>query len=90
MRGLDDAFLDHTTFELGKVAEGYDSSREVWEAVASQPNLAVVDSFVVPRRDNWAFGAPADFRLTGFYFDEGTFEPVPVEVRDPRRVRPSS
>ena len=84
VRGLDDAFLDHTTFELGKVAEGYDSSREVWEAVASQPNLAVVDSFVVPRRDNWAFGAPADFRLTGFYFDEGTFEPVPVEVRDPR------
>jgi putative ABC transport system permease protein len=84
VRGLDDAFLDHTTFELGKVAEGYDSWREVWEAVASQPNLAVVDSFVVPRRDNWAFGAPADFRLTGFYFDEGTFEPVPVEVRDPQ------
>jgi putative ABC transport system permease protein len=84
VRGLDDAFLDHTTFELGKVAEGYDSSREVWEAVASRPNLAVVDSFVVPRRDNWSFGAPADFRLTGFYFDEGTFEPVPVEVRDPQ------
>ena len=54
------------------------------EAVASQPNLAVVDSFVVPRRDNWSFGAPADFRLTGFYFDEGTFESVPVEVRDPQ------
>jgi putative ABC transport system permease protein len=84
VRGLDDAFLDHTTFELGKVAEGYDSSREVWEAVASRPDLAVVDSFVVPRRDNWSFGAPADFRLTGFYFDEGTFEPVPVEVRDPQ------
>jgi putative ABC transport system permease protein len=82
VRGLDDAFLDHTTFELGKVAEGYDSSREVWEAVASRPDLAVVDSFVVPRRDNWSFGA--DFRLTGFYFDEGTFEPVPVEVRDPQ------
>jgi putative ABC transport system permease protein len=82
VRGLDDAFLDHTTFEMGKIAEGYGSSRDVWEAVASQPNLAVVDSTVVPRRDNWNFGAPADFRLTGFYFDEGTFEPIPVAVHD--------
>jgi putative ABC transport system permease protein len=82
VRGLDRPFLDHTTFDLGKIAEGYESSREVWAAVASQPDLAVVDSLVVPRRDNWNFGAPVDFRLTGFYFDEGPFQPVPVEVRD--------
>ena len=25
---------------------------------------------------------PTDFRLTGFYFDEGPFEPIDVEVRD--------
>ena len=84
VRGLDEAFLGHTSFDLGKVAEGYGSSRDVWNAIASQPNLAVVDSTIVPRRDNFNFAVPSDFRLSGFYFDEGTFEPIPIELRDPQ------
>ena len=83
-------FLDHTTFDLGKIAEGYESSREVWNAVASQPNLAVVDSLVVPRRDNWNFGAPADFRLTGFYFDEGRSARAGRGARPAGKARASS
>ncbi len=87
VRGLDRTFLTHTTFDLGKIAEGYRSADEVWEAVARRPNLAVVDSLIVPRRDNWNFAPPGDFRLSGFYFDEGPFEPVSVEVRDPQTGR---
>jgi putative ABC transport system permease protein len=88
VRGLDDTFLHHTTFRLGKMAPGYDSPREVWDAIASRDNLAVVDSTIVPRRDNWNFGPPpTDFRLSGFYFDEGPFEPVGVDVRDPQTGR---
>jgi putative ABC transport system permease protein len=88
VRGLDDSFLRHTTFKLGKMAPGYDSAREVWDAIASRDNLAVVDSTIVPRRDNWNFGPPpTDFRLSGFYFDEGRFEPVGVDVRDPQTGR---
>jgi putative ABC transport system permease protein len=85
VRGLDPAFLDHTTFALGKIASGYGSDEEVWEAIATRPGLAVIDSLVVPRRDQFGFGAPAtDFRLSGFYFDEGGFEPTPVEISDPQ------
>jgi putative ABC transport system permease protein len=87
VRGLDRTFLDHTTFDLGKTAVGYDSAEEVWQALASRPNLAVVDSTIVPRRDNFNFAAPTDFRLSGFYFDEGTFDPIPIEVRDPQSGR---
>ena len=88
VRGLDTAFLEHTTFRLGKMAPGYDSPKEVWDAIASRDNLAVVDSTIVPRRDNWNFGPPpSDFRLSGFYFDEGPFEPVGVDVRDPQTGR---
>ena len=40
---------------------------------------------VVPRRDNFGFSAvPADFRLSGFLLEDPGFEPVPVEVADPR------
>ena len=84
VRGLDTAFLNHTTFDLAKIAEGYGSSRAVWSAVASKPGLAVVDSTVAPRRDSWGFAPPNDFQLSGFLFDEGPFRPLDVRVRDPQ------
>lgn len=88
VRGLDDAFLGRTTFQLGAIARGYGSSRAVWDALARRPGLAVVDALVVDRRDRFGFNAaPSDFRVTGFYFDDGTFDPVRVRVRDPQTGR---
>jgi putative ABC transport system permease protein len=82
LRGLDDGFLDHTTYELTAVASGYGNSQQAWAAVAATPGLAVVDAFVVPRRDNWAAGVLPDFQLSGFYLEDGTFDAVPVTIRD--------
>jgi putative ABC transport system permease protein len=88
VRGLDTAFLARTTFQLGAIARGYGSSRAVWDALARHPRLAVVDALVVQRRDKFGFNAaPSDFRITGFNFDDGTFDPVPVQVRDPQTGR---
>jgi putative ABC transport system permease protein len=88
VRGLDAAFLRHTTFQLGAIARGYGSSRAVWDALARRPGLAVVDALVVQRRDRFGFNAaPADFRVTGFNFDDGVFDPVRVQVRDPQTGR---
>ena len=50
LRGLDANYLAHTTLGMGSLARGYSSSAEVWRAVEEHPGLAVVDSFVVPRR----------------------------------------
>lgn len=67
------------------IARGYGSSREVWEALAATPGLTVADSFIVPRRSSFGFVVgQSDFKLTGFYFDGGVFDPIPVEVRDPQ------
>jgi putative ABC transport system permease protein len=89
VRGLDSSFLSHTTFQLGAIARGYASSRDVWRALDEHVGLAVVDSLVVQRRDQWGFNAmPSDFKITGFYADEGTkFDPVPVEVLDEQTGR---
>jgi putative ABC transport system permease protein len=53
-------------------------------ALQEHVGLAVVDSLVVQRRDNFGFNVmPSDFKVTGFYADEGKpFDPVPVEVLD--------
>ena len=85
-RGLDRSFLEHTTFGLGATARGYDSAREVWDAMAEQPGLAVVDASVAPRRDNFGFAVLPDFRLSGFYVEDGVFDPVPISgARSPDR-----
>lgn len=86
-RGLDEAFLSRTTFELGAIARGYTSDRQVWNALRDTPGLAVVDSFVVPRRDNFMFGAVPDFKVTGFLFDDGVFDPVPIVLTDQQTGR---
>jgi len=87
-RGLDPAFLERTTFGLGAIATGYGSAREVWDAIRATPDLAVVDALVVPRRDQFGFNAlPSDFKLSGFIYEDGTFDPIKVAIRDPQTGR---
>jgi putative ABC transport system permease protein len=82
--GFDDTFLNATTFDFAAKARGYESGRDVWQAMRTTPGLAIVDPLVVPRRENFNFGVPPDFRLSGFYLEDGTFDPVPISVRDPQ------
>jgi putative ABC transport system permease protein len=86
-RGLDRPFLDHTTFGLGAIARGYGSAHAVWHALATRPGLAVVDATVAPRRDNFNFALPPDFQLSGFKYEDGVFDPIPLSVRDPQTGR---
>ena len=84
MRGLDRSFTAKTTYGFSARAAGYGSDRQVWQAVASNPGLAVVDSFVVPHRSNFGFGVLPKFRLHGFAVEDKTFQPVTVQVRNPQ------
>jgi putative ABC transport system permease protein len=84
VRGLDEEYLRHTSLGLGAIANGYVSAREVWASISLRPGLAVIDSLAVPRRDNFNFEQPTDFKLRGFFYEDGRFDPIPVEVRDPQ------
>ena len=48
----------------GKIAEGYGDSADVWRAIATRPGLAVVDSTIVPRRDNFNFAVPTRLQVS--------------------------
>lgn len=84
VRGLDDAFTSTTTYGFSVRATGYSSDRQVWQALATHPGLAVVDAYIVPHRANFNFGVPPKFRLHGFAVEDKSFAPVPVEIRDPQ------
>jgi putative ABC transport system permease protein len=84
VNGADAAFLSHTTYRLADRARGYGSDQAVWQALRTRPNLAVVDSQVVPRKANWNFAILPKFQLHGFYMEDKTFDPLRVQVRDPQ------
>ncbi|HEY7398921.1 MAG TPA: ABC transporter permease, partial [Gaiellaceae bacterium] len=86
LHGADATFLGHTTYRLAAMAHGYSSPAAVWRAMRTRPNLAVVDSFVVPRKANWGT-PPSKFKLKGFYLEDKTFAPVRISVRDPQTGR---
>ena len=88
LRGFDDPFLRNTTYGMSAIGRGYDNAQEVWHALAGKPGLAVVDSIVAPRRDNWNAGnVPPDFKLHGFVLEDGVFDPFTVSTRDPQTGR---
>jgi putative ABC transport system permease protein len=84
VNGADAAFLSHNTYRLADRARGYTSATAVWRALRTQPNLAVVDQFVVQRKQNWNFALAPKFRLHGFYLEDEVFDPVRLAVRDPQ------
>ena len=86
-RGLDQDFLEHTTFGFGAMARGYGTAPQVWRALATEPGLAVVDATAAPHRDNFNFAVLPDFQLSGFYVEDGVFDPIPITIRDPQTGR---
>jgi putative ABC transport system permease protein len=87
IRGLDDSYLRNTTYQLASRAVGYTTDRAVWDAVRTHTHLAVVDANIIPHRRNWNFGSFTDLQLHGFFAEDKTFRPVPLDVRDPESGR---
>jgi putative ABC transport system permease protein len=83
LRGLDGAFLAQNRYPLGSRARGYTSDQQVWAEIAKGGNVAVVDPWIVPHRRNWNFGSVTDLHLSGFFAEDRTFAPVPIDVRNP-------
>ena len=55
VRGADDAFLDENRYEFALLADGYESDKNVWQAIRENQGFAVVDSTAVPSRNNLRF-----------------------------------
>ncbi|HUG15333.1 MAG TPA: FtsX-like permease family protein [Thermomicrobiales bacterium] len=81
--GLDDEFQSSTDVPLQSRAQGYGSDADVWAALAADPTLAVVDSFAVDTGDSFG-NDPNAFLMRGVEITDGVFEPVPVEIQNPR------
>jgi putative ABC transport system permease protein len=90
-RLVDPDFLKTNGFEIATRSEGYNSDREVWDAVAKDPTLVVVDYFPVyigqitaAGGGRGGFGGDSElFVVTGVNISDKTMKPVTVEMRVP-------
>ena len=84
VRAASDEFLKATEYDFKLIAEGYGTtSEEVWQAVMSDPSLAVVGGNVVSTSE----GSEADDRdpwLERPFYRDDKMSAVDVEVREPR------
>jgi putative ABC transport system permease protein len=78
IRGESPGFLDTADIGLQARATGFDSDQEVWEALAANPNLAVIDVFALQPD----FGTEQVIR--GIEPTDETFEPITLRVLDSR------
>ena len=78
--GVNMEFAENTEMPMAAMAEGYASSDEVWQALATNPDLAVIDFFSA---GPGGFGNdPNMFFLDVPDLSSGTMEPVEVVVSD--------
>jgi putative ABC transport system permease protein len=77
VRGVSDGFTDNGSVPLDMKATGYETDTEIWQALKTQDDVAVIDRFTVEQ----GFG-PAEFTLEGVDISTTVFEPVPIIVRD--------
>ncbi len=87
-RFTDDAFLHDNQFTLSVRAKGYDTDRQVWDAIANDPTLAVVD--VLPVTIGNAGGGQAAgaagvniLSISGVDPSKPSMDPVDMEFRAP-------
>ena len=93
LTGVDDDFANSNLYRIMLSApeyleDGEVDTRKLWRDVKEKPGLAVVNSFLVPSRNNFQFDVEADrFTLAGvddLYQENDYMDPVQIEVRDLR------
>ncbi|MCC6790538.1 MAG: ABC transporter permease [Thermomicrobiales bacterium] len=85
--GQDAGFLAESELLFGQRAVGYESDEAIMNALATQPNLAIVDVGMLDGTDDFGEGGDG-FKLTDLTSDDKTFEPISIEVADPVTSEP--
>jgi putative ABC transport system permease protein len=86
--GMDTAFIEDSALSFQGRAVGYETDEAIIQALASDPNLAILDTWAVESDD--IAGDPDAFILTDVSTDDKTFEPRTIDVMDPRSGLPHS
>jgi putative ABC transport system permease protein len=81
LTSVDPNYGSTVTYGFAMKDSGYQTDRDVWNALNSEPDTVVVASLVVPSRSGFAeFADPDLFQLTGFYRDDEDLPETYIDV----------
>ncbi|MXW23504.1 MAG: FtsX-like permease family protein [Chloroflexi bacterium] len=86
LAAVDDEFIDLQRLPVEHHAVGYDTDEAVWEAVRTDPTVAVIDASRLQPVDDFGGGPQtSDFYLgvTDHDLRHTAWDPIPITVRDP-------
>jgi putative ABC transport system permease protein len=85
IQGVDRGYSDSVDYGFETTARGYDSARQVWKALQTEKDTALISSDLAPSRNVSTFGSSvAAVKLTGFYADDKNLpEDLYLRVEDP-------
>jgi putative ABC transport system permease protein len=85
LQGVDDGYTENVGYGFKSTLPEYDTANEVWTALRTQKNTAVISAELAPTRENFDVGegAPA-IKLSGFYGEDPTLpDDLYIRVEDP-------
>ena len=81
VNGVDDDFFASHRLELAALARGYETSEQVWAALAADPTLIVIDNFSVDRTGDPTFQREEDsFFIGSIGASDTQFEPISINI----------
>jgi putative ABC transport system permease protein len=86
VQGVDGGYSDSVDYGFETTARGYGPAREVWKALQTEKDTALISSDLAPSRNVSTFGSSAEppVKLTGFYADDKNLpEDLYLLVEDP-------
>lgn len=82
LNGMNVEFMRNSAAGFQTRAAGYDSDQAIWDALANDPHLAVIDSWALPT-GGVTVSEASTLRLRGIRQNDSVMDPIPVEIRDP-------
>src|SRR5918998_944056 len=85
VQGVDEGYTDSVGYGFETTAKGYGSAREVWKALQTGKDTAVISSDLAPSRNSSGFvNTEPPVKLTGFYADDDNLpDDLYLQVKDP-------
>jgi len=85
VQGVDAGYSQSVGYGFQTTAKGYGSAREVWEALQTEKDTAVISSNLAPMRNASTFAdTEPPLKLTGFYADDKNLpEDLYLQAKDP-------
>ena len=82
INGMYEDFIVNSSIPLQVRAAGYDNDAAVWDAIRTNPNLAIIDSWALPT-GGVTMDTAGTLQLTGIQQTDTVMRPIDLEVQDP-------